>query len=214
MKTLRIPYCAGLALASLLLARAARAQHAPVAPLAPVRTVAIVPKPAWLTQEVPRTATTTIRLVCRSSAPSPPALFLLNSRILVGQQTLGHLNPRDIIDVQVYKSAAGLPGWPAFTSISGIIDLKLKPGVRVPSIALSQLKHRLHLTGAVQFEQCGQLLPAGSLRIAKADANAVTVRVIEPGNTRVVLPVEAPPPTPLLPPGATPRVMVRGVARQ
>lgn len=132
----------------------------------------------------------------------------------MSQQALAHINPQDIANVQVYKSASALPGWPVFTSISGIIDMQLMRSVRVPSIPLNRLKYRLHLTGPVQFEQYGQLLPAASLRLAKADASAVTVHVVGPGNTRIVLPVGVLPPAPPPPAGAAPRVLIRGMAQQ
>lgn len=206
----------------MLLVRLALAQQPAIAPLEPVRAAVAVPKPAVVGVEVPRSPSVSIRLVCRpSSRPSPPALLLLNSRLVVGQQALAQLNPRAIAAIRVYKDTQELPGWPPFTdAVSGLIDMQLKKSLRVPSVPLSRLKRRLHLAGPVRYEQYGQLLPEAQLRIAKADISAVTVRVVAPGDTRIQLPAKtllqlsasAVPASSQLPAGGAPRVFIRGLA--
>lgn len=216
MKAISLLQGAGFALGSVLLAQVAWAQGAPVAPLE-LRQVAVTQQAAIVGKGTFPTSSTSIRIYCGPSCPAGPSpLMLINSRVLVGPQLLAHLNPQDISTVRVHKDATELPGWPAFTSaVSGLIDIQLKPGVRLPSISLSRLKRRLHLKGPVQFEQYGQLLPVAQLRIAKVDSKAVTVRVVAPGDVRLQLAASAPPVKAVpLPPGAAPRVMIRGVARQ
>lgn len=141
-----------------------------------------------------------------------PILLLLNSRILVGQQLLSHLSPRDIESVNVYKEGQVPPGWTTALS-SGLLDIKLKKGIRVHSKALGALKRQLHLKGAVRYEQYGQQLPGDFLRIATEDIGKVSVR--EAGDTTIILlankpflPASKPPAAP----AGRQQIMIRGVA--
>lgn len=222
MRITRLLQGVGLALGSISLAHAAWAQQTPVMPPQP-RQAAVTQEKAPQQNELvtlggdsSRTKSISIRIYCGPRRPlSPPALILINSRIVVGEQFLTRINPAMIEAVEVHKDAARLPGWPPLTNaVSGLIAIQLKRGVRVPSIPMRRLAHRLHLKGPVQVEQYGQLLPVAQLRIAKVDSRQVTVRVVAPGDTRIQLAASAPPSQAEVPPGAAPRVMIRGMARQ
>ncbi|NML67744.1 hypothetical protein HHL22_21290 [Hymenobacter sp. RP-2-7] len=168
------PSCLNLTLlaAASLLAQAGYAQHAPVAPLAPAK-VAVQPAASAeaLGRPVPPRAAAEAGLAAMPAGNQarpvmPQPLYLANSCIIVGS-SLNTINPQSIENIVVYKGEDIPVRWRTATA-NGVIDLTLKPGVKIRSVSLARLKRRQHLTGPVRFELDGRPLADTSLRIATA----------------------------------------------
>lgn len=206
---------AQLALGSLLLVQPVLAQQQPVEPLVPARVAAVVPgqAPDAVGVAVVPSQSTNTPIGCRQSPSHEPwPLLLLNSRILIGQQTLGRFHPQAIESLLVYKKGQVPPGWTTALT-SDLLAIKLKRGIRVRSKSLGALKRQLHLKRAVRYEQDGQQLPSDLLRIAADDIGEVSVR--EAGDTTVIMLTNKP----FLPaskqaaaPTGHRQIMIRGVA--
>ena len=114
----------------------------------------------------------------QSSHPIGLPLWLVNSRIILSDGTLREINPQDIKKIIVYKEDKMPASW-RLTPNGGIVDMRMKKGVRVPSRSLASLKRQAHLHGPVRFAIDGRLLPDASLRIATSAISRLEVRPAE-----------------------------------
>ncbi len=204
-----------LATAGYLAGQPAWAQRAAVAPLAPLPPVV---RPMSSTAQllgVPvdtqprREARTTIfqeRLTARRSSPEP--IYLLNSHFIINE--LVSINPRDIADIHVYKGADAPVQWRSLTE-HGIIDITLKPGVRLKlkSKSLAAIRRQAKVSGPVSFQLNGLRLEDSSLRIGAAIAGLDVSH--SDGTTVINIRLAPPLPSPPRhdPPGT---IYIRGVA--
>jgi hypothetical protein len=134
---------------------------------------------------------------------------LVNSEIIVGN--LSKIRPQDIASIEVYKGEGLALGWRA-AAPGGIINLTLKPGVKLRSVPLARLKRRQHLTGPVRYELDGRPLTDSSLRIAAATIGALEVEEAVGDGAYKILNIKTAPRQPQpshYPPGT---IFIRGVA--
>jgi hypothetical protein len=213
---MRIHWIANLLVttACCLAGKLAVAQRAAVESLAPV-----VARPALPTSNLgvpvqtgstdarrpPATPATSTRSVQRVW---PQPVYLLNSRIIVS--SLDEIvSPQDIEKVDIYKEPRQSTPmkWWSLTE-HGIVDIKLKPGVKLKlkTKSLAAIRHQLKLSGLVSFKLNGMRLEDESLRIAN-DA----IAGFDVSETVVNIRLAPPKPTPphKYPPGT---ILIRGVA--
>lgn len=193
------------------------AQCSAVAPLAPLPPVVRPAPPTELLEGV-QTGTQPARQapVPTAAAPttprvSPQPVLLLNSRIIIVNE-LAAINPQDIADIHVYKDAHVPRHWQSLSE-NGIIDIKLKPGVklRVKTKSLAAIRRQAKVSGLVSFELNGWHIEDKSLRVA-ADAIA-GLEVVRSAKAETVVRIRlvAPKPVPPRhdPPGT---IYIRGTA--
>lgn len=213
-------YFSPLVLALSLLSRSGQAQRADLTPLQPL----------------PRLPAAPDQVVRRPVAPvltSPPAsapvvarqqgpLYLLNSRLLIGTDGLGKINPQDIDKLVVYKgtsnSATATPTQWRGLDANGIVAITLKKHVkrRLKSQSLAQLGRHLQAQGPVSYTINGLPAASGALRIATASITEINLVPTLSGTTVGVWlgggPSQpTPTPTKTYPPGT---IMIRGTARR
>jgi hypothetical protein len=213
---MRIHWVANLLVttACCLAGKLAVAQRTAVEPLAPV-----VARPALPTSNLgvpvqtgstdprrpPATPATSTQSVQRAW---PQPVYLLNSRIIVS--SLDEIvSPQDIEKVDIYKEPRQSTPmkWWSLTE-HGIVDIKLKPGVKLKlkTKSLVAIRRQLKLSGLVSFKLNGMRLEDESLRIAN-DA----IAGFDVSETVVNIRLAPPKPTPphKYPPGT---ILIRGVA--
>ena len=177
---LRIP----LLLASSLLVQTAWAQQATVEPLAPVQAVAESinvakalgrPVPSKTPEAAKSSAAPTAASQTQRATSMP--LVLVDMKIITSLATIA---PNDIQAIEVFKDPKFPSSWRAITT-NGVINLRLKPKVKVPSISLAKLKQRYHLSGPVKFELNGLPLEDTSLRVATHDISKLEISPVADG---------------------------------
>jgi hypothetical protein len=143
----------------------------------------------------------------------PQPVYLLNSRIIVS--SLDEIvSPQDIEKVDIYKEPRQSTPmkWWSLTE-HGIVDIKLKPGVKLKlkTKSLVAIRRQLKLSGLVSFKLNGMRLEDESLRIAK---DAIAGLDVSPSDIETIVNIRLvpPKPAPLLPPGPPGSIRIRGVA--
>lgn len=212
---MRIHWVANLlvTMASCLAGKLAVAQQTAIAPLAPVVAQPALPVPD-LEKALQTSLTDARRPPATPAAPTqsvqriwPRPVCLLNSHIIVNG--LDIVKPQDIEKVDIYKEPKQSTPmkWWSLTE-HGIINIKLKPGVklRLKTKSLAAIRRQLKLSGLVSFKLNGMRLEDESLRIADDSIEGfdVSETVV---NIRLAPPKPAPPHT--YPPGT---ILIRGVA--
>lgn len=144
--------------------------------------------------------------------PAPAPVFLLNERLIIGDQTLRTLEPRAIQGMSVYKGTPDAPARWRSLAAYGIVAVTLKPDFklnRIASRSQAQLRRGLGLGGDVRFELEGRPLTDSTLRVASADIAGLDVRRAAGQRPVVSIRLVRLPPPPR-PPGT---IMIRGLAR-
>lgn len=208
---LRIP----LLLASSLLVQNAWAQRVAVAPLAPIQAVAeSIDVAKALGQAVPAKTPEATKSSAASVTTSqaqratPMPLVLVDMKII---KSLATIAPNDIEAIEVFKAPNFPASWRAIAA-NGVINLRLKPGVKLRSVSLDKLKRRQHLTGPVRFELDGRPLEDTSLRIATHDIGKLEISPIANAQRYKILNIKLVEPSPKPsqdPPGT---IRIRGMA--
>ncbi|GAB3835816.1 hypothetical protein [Hymenobacter jeollabukensis] len=151
--------------------------------------------------------------------PAPPPqgsgpVFVVNERLIVGDDGLTALNPNDILRLEVHKGGPTTPAKWRSLGPHGILALTLKPGFPLNSIAskrLPQLRRALKLPRPVRFELDGLPLEDPTLRIATAAIAGLEVKrpATAVGETVVNIRLVHRPRRP-----AKPGIYIRGTARR
>lgn len=175
LTTLLLTVCCGLA------GRLGWAQRAAVAPLAPLPPVVRpAPSAAWL-RGVPVGAAP----ARQSPAPAATApvtqhnwpVFLLNSRIILGGLGLSAINPQDIADIHVYRTADAPAQWRSIAA-NGMLAITLKPKTKskLKTKSLAAIRRQAKVSGRVSFKLNGLPLEDATLRIAKVSVAGLDVQ--------------------------------------
>jgi hypothetical protein len=189
----------------------ASAQRAAIAPLVPVVPSVAAP-PLGLPLDFAVSSQFPVRptILVLDQPPRivrPQPVFLLNSRFIIGGG-LGHLNPQDIANIDVYKGPSAPAKWRSLTT-NGIIAITLKPHTKpkFKTKSLAAIGRELRLRGAVSYQLEGLPIEDLSLRVATADIARLDTQPTASG-TVVNIHLALPPPV-VHPPGT---ILIRGAS--
>ncbi|RAK70536.1 hypothetical protein [Hymenobacter edaphi] len=120
----------------------------------------------------------------RHPAPQPVRvgsgpIFLVNARLIVGDDGLAALDPNQILRLEVHKGGLTTPAKWRSLAPHGILALTMKPGFPLNTIAsksLPQLRRELKLARPVRFELDGLPLEDPTLRVATAAIAGLEVK--------------------------------------
>jgi hypothetical protein len=194
-------------------------QRTPIPLLQPTRPVAVVPTPGVMValgsgSVLEHAALPPMPAPAHPAAPQGPSpLLLLDTRLIIGANSLAKVNPQDIQSIRLYKQPAGTPEpWGELLRnglLSGIIDMTFKKPLRLPSQRLAQLGHRLRAKHATYLLN-GVAVTNTRLRIATSAIQQVTLSNTPTGpvvSVQVSSMADIPPTS--HPPGT---IMIRGAA--
>ncbi len=105
--------------------------------------------------------------------PVPEPLYVFNSSVIVGGNSLAGINPRAIQELKIYKGATDAPWrWRNLTA-HGIVNFTIP--AKIKSKTFAQIGRRLKVNGPTNYLVNGLLVGDISLRIATADIAEIQV---------------------------------------